>query len=181
MPQLRIAASLALAIVLQLSLRKVWPPLVYIDLPLVVVVYVALQREALQALICGTLAGLAVDGASFGMLGAGGFSKTLTAYVIFFAATRVNLENPLLRIPILATAAAVDASVYVGLHRLLGQPLQAPFVQTIAYRVIGTTIVGTLAMIMLDNLLSTKARQRRQFAERRKVARRTSGLGKRRL
>ena len=63
---------------------------------------------------------------------------------------------------------------------LAGQPLAAPFVQTIAYRVIGTTIIGTLAILMLDNLLSDKARQRRQFADRRKVARRTAGLGKRR-
>jgi rod shape-determining protein MreD len=180
MPQLRIAAVLALAILLQLSLGKVWPPLVYIDLPLVVVVYVALQREAWQALITGTLAGLIVDAASGGVLGSGGFSKTLTAYVIFFAATRVNLENPLLRIPILAAAAALDASVFVGLHRLLGQPLSAPFVQTVAYRLIGTTIVGTLVILMLDNLLSDKARQRRQFSDRRKVARRTSGLRKRR-
>jgi rod shape-determining protein MreD len=180
MPQLRIAAVLALAIVLQLSLRKVWPPLVFIDLPLVIVVYVALQREAWQALITGTLAGLAVDAASGGVLGTGGFSKTLTAYLIFFAATRVNLENPLLRIPILAAAAAIDGCVYVGLHKLLGQTLEAPFVQTIAYRVIGTTIVGTLALLMLDNLLSDKARQRRQFADRRKVAKRASGFGKRR-
>lgn len=180
MPQLRIAAVLVLAILLQLSLRNVWPPLAFIDLPLVIVVYVALQREAWQALITGTLAGLAVDAASGGVLGAGGFSKTLTAYIIFFAATRVNLENPLLRIPLLAAAAALDGSIYVGLHRLLGQPLQAPFVQTIAYRVIGTTIVGTLALLMLDNLLSAKARQKRQFADRRKVARRSSGLGKRR-
>jgi len=180
MPQLRIAAVLALAILLQLSLRKVWPPLVFIDLPLVIVVYVALQREAWQALITGTLAGLIVDAASGGVLGTGGFSKTLTAYLIFYAATRVNLENPLLRIPLLAAAAALDGSVYVGLNRLLGQPLQAPFVQTIAYRVIGTTIIGTLALLMLDNLLSDKARQRRQFADRRKVARRTAGLGKRR-
>jgi rod shape-determining protein MreD len=180
MPQLRIAASLAIAILLQLSLRKVWEPLGFIDLPLVIVVYVALQREAWQALLTGTLAGLAVDAASGGVLGAGGFSKTLTAYLIFFAATRVNLENPLLRIPILAAAAALDGSIYVGLHRLLTQPLQAPFVQTIAYRVIGTTIIGTLVLLMLDNLLSDKARQRRQFADRRKVAKRTTGLGKRR-
>jgi hypothetical protein len=104
----------------------------------------------------------------------------LTAYLIFFAATRVNLENPLLRIPILAAAAALDGCIYVGLHKLLGQSLVAPFVQTIAYHVIGTTIVGTLAILMLDNLMSSKARQRRAFADRRKVAKRTSGLGKRR-
>jgi len=180
MPQLRIAAVLALAILLQLSLRKVWPPLVFIDFPLVVVVYVALQREAWQALITGTLAGLAVDAASGGVIGSGGFSKTLTAYIIFFAATRVNLENPLLRIPILAAAAALDATVYVALHRLLGQPLLMPVVQTIAYRVIGTTIIGTLTILMLDNLLSDKARQRRLFKDRRRVARRSSGMPKRR-
>jgi rod shape-determining protein MreD len=180
MPQLRIAAVLALAILLQLSLRKVWPPLAFIDFPLVVVVYVALQREAWQALITGTLAGLAVDAASIGVIGSGGFSKTLTAYLIFFVATRVNLENPLLRIPILAAAAAMDAGLYVVLHRLFGQPMVTPVVQTIAYRVIGTTIIGTLTILMLDNLLSDKARQRRLFADRRKVARRTSRLGKRR-
>jgi len=175
MPQLRIAAVLALAILLQLSLRAAWAPLVYIDFPLVVVVYVALQREAWQALIAGTLAGLAVDAAS-----GGGFSKTLTAYVIYFAATRVNLENPLLRIPILAAAAAFDAAVYVALHRLLGQTLLTPFVQTVAYRVIGTSVVGTLGILMLDNLLSDKANQRRQFADRRRVARRSAGMPKRR-
>jgi rod shape-determining protein MreD len=179
MPQLRIAAVLALAIVLQLSLRKVWDPLVYIDIPLVVVVYVALQREAWQALIAGTLAGLAVDAASGGIIGAGGFSKTLTAYVVFFAATRVNLENPLLRIPILAVAAALDASVYVGWHRLLGQSLPRPIVQTIAYEVIGTMIIGTLGILLLDNLLSDKARQRRLFADRRRVARRAKAMPKR--
>src|SRR6266404_2390660 len=123
MPQLRIAAVLALAIILQLSLRAVWAPLVFIDFPLVVVVYIALQREAWQALIAGTLAGLAVDAASGGIIGSGGFSKTLVAYVVYFAATRVNLENPLLRIPILAAAASLDGAVYVALHRLLGQPL----------------------------------------------------------
>src|SRR2546425_10064079 len=110
MPELRIAAVLALAILLQLSLRAVWPPLVYIDFPLVVVVYVALQREAWQALIAGTLAGLAVDAASGGIIGSGGFSKTLVAYVVYFAATRVNLENPLLRIPLFVAAAAFDAA-----------------------------------------------------------------------
>ena len=104
MSQLKIAAVLLISIVLQLSLREVWPPLAFIDFPLIVVVYIALQREAWQAFLVGTLAGLIIDARSGGLIGAGGFSKTLTAYVIFFAATRVNLENPLLRIPVLAAA-----------------------------------------------------------------------------
>ena len=180
MPQLRIAAVLALAIILQLSLRQVWPPLVNIDFPLVIVVYIALQREAWQSLIAATIAGLAIDASSGTILGAGGFSKTLTAYVIYFAATRVNLENPLVRIPVLAAAAALQAVVFVGLHRLLAQPLAAPFVPTLAYSVVGTTVIGTVALLMLDNVWSHRSQQRRQFADRRRVARRTRGvLGRR--
>src|SRR5262250_2368804 len=130
MPQLKIAAVLAISIVLQLTLRIVWPPLRYIDFPLIVVVYIALQRDAWQALLVGTLAGIIVDAASGGLIGAGGFSKTLTAYIIYFAATKVNLENPLLRIPVVAAATVVDSAIYVFWLRLLGYPPAMPFVQT---------------------------------------------------
>src|SRR6266513_4715331 len=164
MPQLKIAAVLAISIVLQLSLRAVWPPLSYIDFPLVVVVYIALQRDAWQALLVGTLAGLIVDAASGGLIGAGGFSKTLTAYLIYIAATRVNLENPLLRIPVLAAATLIDSAVYFFWHRSLGNPPSVPFVQTMSYRLIGTTVVGTFALYLLDSLFTERARQRRSFA-----------------
>jgi rod shape-determining protein MreD len=180
MPQLKIAAALAIAIILQLSLRAVWPPLSYIDFPLVVVVYIALQCHAWHALIVGTIAGLAVDAASGGLIGAGGFSKTLTAYVIYVAATRVNLENPLLRIPVLAAATLIDSAIYVFWHRSLGYIPSAPFMQTVSYRLIGTTIMGTLALYMLDSLFTERARQRRTFASRRKGARRGASALKRR-
>jgi len=180
MPQLKIAAVLALAIILQLSLRAVWSPLSYIDFPLVVVVYIALQRHPWQALIVGTIAGLAIDAAGGGLIGAGGFSKTLTAYIIYLAATRVNLENPLLRIPVLSAATLLDSTVYVFWHRSLGYSPSVPFVQTMSYRLIATTIGGTLALFLLDSVFTERARQRRVFASRRKGARRSTGSLKRR-
>src|SRR5262245_44651226 len=180
MPQLKIAAVLAISIVLQLSLRIVWPPLSYIDFPLVVVVYIALQRDAWQALLVGTVAGLIVDAMSGGLIGAGGFSKTLTAYIIYFAATRVNLENPLLRIPVLAAASLIDSAIYVFWHRVLGNPPSAPFVQTMSYRLIATTVAGTLVLYLLDALVAERNSQRRQFATRRRVARRSTGPLRRR-
>jgi rod shape-determining protein MreD len=173
MPQLKIAAVLAIAIVLQLAAGSVWAPLSYIDFPLMVVVYIALQRHAWHALIVGTIAGLAVDAAGGGLIGAGGFSKTLTAYVIYFAATRVNLENTLLRIPVLAAATLLDSSIYVFWHRSLGYPPSMPFVQTVSYRLISTTIVGTFILYLLDSVFTDRARQRRSFASRRKGARRS--------
>lgn len=180
MPQFKIAAVLAIALILQLSLRQVWPPLSYIDFPLIVVVYVALQRDAWQALIVGTIAGLVVDAPSGGLLGAGGFSKTLTAYLVYFAATRINLENALLRIPVLAAATLVDSAVYFFWQRSLGNSPSAPFVQTISYSLIGTTVAGTFVFYMLDSVFSERASQRRTFATRRRVARRSTGPLKRR-
>ena len=180
MSQIKIAVVLLLSILLQLSLREIWQPLSYIDFPLVVVVYIALQRDAWQALLVGTLAGVIVDAASGGLIGAGGFSKTLTAYVIYFAATKINLENPLLRIPVLATASLLDSAIYVFWHRVRGYPPLVPFVQTMSYKLIATTVAGTLVLYMLDALVAEKSAQRRQFATRRRVARRSTGPLRRR-
>ena len=180
MPQLKFLAALAAAIILQLSLPGIWKPLAYIDFPLMVVVYIALQREAWQALFVATVAGLAVDAAGGGLLGAGGFSKTLTAYIVYFAATRVNLENALIRIPVLAAATVVDSAIYVFWHKSLGYPPGVPFVQTVVYRVIATTVVGTVMLCFLGSFLTQQGTQRRQFASRRRVARRTTGSLRRR-
>ena len=180
MSHIKIAVVLSVAILLQLLLREVWRPLAYIDFPLVVVVYIALQRDAWKALLVGTLAGLIVDAGSGGLVGAGGFSKTLTAYIIYFAATRVNLENPLLRIPVLAAGSVLDSAIYVFWHRVLGYPPVVPFVQTMSYKLIATTVVGTLALYLLDAIVAERSAQRRQFATRRRVARRSTGPLRRR-
>lgn len=180
MPPIKLAVILIVSVALQLLLRSVWEPLSYIDFPLVVVVYIALQREAWQALVVATLAGLIVDAQSGGLIGAGGFSKTLTAYIIYFAATKVNLENPLLRIPVLAAATVLDSGIYVFWHRLLGYPPSVPLVQTMSYKLIATTVVGTLVLYLIDSIVAERSAQRRQFATRRRVARRTTGSLRRR-
>lgn len=179
--RLKIAVCVALAVVLQSSLRVLWPPLAYADLPLVVVVYFALRRDALLAVVVGTAAGLATDALSQGLLGAGGFSKTLTAYLIAAIMTRVMLDNTLLRIPVLAGAAAFDALVYNLLHRLLGQvptPMGESLAETAAFKIIWTTVAGTALAYLLDKFFSEQARQRRQFAFRRRIARRALGRKK---
>ena len=181
MRQLKIAVILFVAVVLQSSLRTIWNPLVYLDLPLVVVVYFALQRDPVQAVVIGTLAGLATDVFSGAVLGTGGFSKTLTAYMIATLATRIMIDNPLARIPVLAGAVLIDASVFFFLNRVFGQATRGPFVEILSYSLIATTIAGTLILYLLDMLFSERARQRRQLAVRRRGARRNPmRLGKRR-
>ena len=179
--KLKIALCVALAVLLQSSLRALWQPLAYADLPLVMVVYFALRRDALQAVVIATLTGLATDVMGGGLLGAGGFSKTLTAYLIAAIVTRIALDNPLLRIPVLAGAAGFDTLIYIFLHRLLGQsitPMGDSLAETAAFKVIGTTVAGTFLAYLLDTFFSERAHQRRQFAFRRRVARRSLGRRK---
>ena len=177
----KIAAGVVLAVVMQSSLSAVWAPFRYVDLPLVVVVYFALRRDAVLAVIIGTVAGLSSDLLSGGLLGASGFSMTLTAYLLAALVTRVMIDNPLLRIPVIAGAAAFNTVVYLLLHQFLGQPPNppGPIAETMAYGVIWTTVVGTAVAFVLDLFFneSTRVRQRRAFAFRRRIARR--GLGRR--
>lgn len=181
MRQLKIALVLAAAIVLQSTRPANWAPYIYFDLPLIVVVYFALQRDALQALLVGAIGGLATDALSRGLLGAGSFSKTLTAYVIVSVAARVNLDNSLARIPVLAGASLLDDTVYVLLHRMLGQSSDYPFIERASFKLIGTTVAGTVILYLLDAVFSERAKQRRKLAFRRRVARRgIVRLGRRR-
>jgi len=173
----KLAACVALAVVLQSSMRALWGPLAYADLPLAVVVYFALRRDAVMAVMIGAAAGLASDVLSEGLLGAGGFAMTLTAYLIAALVTRVMIDNPLLRIPVIAGATAFETVVYLLLHQFLGQPPGSPqggtMAETFAYRVIWTTVAGTAVAFLLDGLFNETSRlRRRHFAFRRRIARR---------
>ena len=117
------------------------------------------------------------------VLGANGFSMTLTAYLLAALVTRVMIDNKLLRIPVLAGAVGFQTVVYLLLHQLLGQPPTGPvggtIAETFAYHVIWTTVIGTAVAFALDLFFSGSPRlqRRRAFAFRRRLARR--GLGRR--
>jgi hypothetical protein len=85
------------------------------------------------------------------------------------------LDTTLLRIPVLFGASLIDNLVYVGMHRLLGQTPPLPFVPGLAYKLMATTVVGTALLYLYEAYFSEKARQRRQFGVRRRVARRPAG------
>ena len=174
MEQVKLTVALIIAVLLQWTLRNVAEPLVYVDFVLIVVVYSALQRNSLRAILFGTFSGLAVDALSGGLLGANGFTKTLIAYIVSEIARRVYMDNLLLRIPVIAGACFLDNALFYGLHRLLGQEMSGDFWINISYALIGTTVVGTAVYIFFDNFLSEKAsnRKREMFPARRSSRRR---------
>ena len=182
MEQVKITVALIIAIILQWTLRNVHEGFMYVDFPLIIIVYAALQRNTIKALIFGMISGIAVDALSGGLLGANGFTKTLIAFVVSEIARRVYLDNLLVQIPVIAGACLLDSLVFFGLHRLFGQELSMPVLETTAYRLIGTTIAGTLIYLILGNISvdSLKRRRRDSFSSRRQTRRRNPiRLGKR--
>ena len=174
MENVKITIALIIAVMLQWTLRSVAEPLAYIDFPLIIVVYAALQRNSIKAILFGSVAGIAVDALSSGLLGANGFSKTLVAYLVSELARRVYLDNLLLRIPVIAGACLLDDLVYWGMHWLLGQLPTVPVFVVISYTLIGTTIAGTIIYLLLDFVFSERVRPRRRemFPTRRQTRRR---------
>lgn len=174
MDQLKITIALIIAVLLQWTLRNVAEPFAYIDFPIIIVVYAALQRDTLKAIFFGTFAGIAVDALSGGLLGANGFSKTLIAYMVSELARRVYMDNLLLRIPVIAGACLLDDLIYFGMHRLLGKAPPGDVVEVLSYSLIGTTIAGTIVYIILDYFLTNRVRnkKREMFPTRRQTRRR---------
>jgi rod shape-determining protein MreD len=174
MENVKITIALIVAVLLQWTLRNVAEPFAYVDFPLIIVVYAALQRNSVKAILFGTVAGIAVDALSGGLLGANGFSKTLVAYLVSELARRVYMDNLLLRIPVIAGACLLDDLVYFGMHWLLGQAPDVPILEGISYSLIGTTIAGTIVYLLLDFMSAERLRPRRRemFPTRRQTRRR---------
>src|SRR4051812_18708441 len=182
MEGVRLTIAIIIAVILQWTLRNITEAFVYIDFPLIVVVYAALQRNSIRAILFGTLSGIAVDALSGGLIGANGFSKTLVAYIITEIARRVYLDNLLLRIPVIAGACILDDLVYYGVHRLLGKLPSNPLIETMAYTLLGTTIAGTIIFLIMEISFSDRQRPKKRdmFTQRRQTRRRNPiRLGKR--
>src|SRR5580765_8810507 len=143
MEGVKLTIALIIAVLLQWTLRNVAEPFMFVDFPLIIVVYAALQRNSIRAILYGTFAGISVDALSGGLLGANGFTKTLIAYAVSEIARRVYMDNLLLRIPVIAGACFLDVALYYGLHRVLGQLPSGGVLVTAAYSRIGTTVAGT--------------------------------------
>ena len=75
-----IIAICTLAVLLQATLGYFAPSLILIDFVLIAVVYLALQRDQVQAVVAGALAGIALDALSAGsILGANGLTEIKNA------------------------------------------------------------------------------------------------------
>lgn len=165
MHTLKIAACLAAALLAQLLLAKYFAFSRYLDLPLVLAVYFGLQRAPLLGMLAGLLAGLGDDIISGGILGIGGFSKTLLGYLVAIGSIKFSLENKLIRLFVVTIASAINTLLFVGLNFMLGQSPPyieslSRFVSALGWKALADTVAAAAIYLLMDRIFAQKEPKR---------------------
>lgn len=157
----RVAVAIALALVLQTTLAHVTiRGAVAVDLVLVVVVYVGLSSGPMTGMLAGTVAGLAQDALSGGIVGIGGLADTIVGFVAGLVGTQFIVTQPLTRMVIFFGATVLRAVVFIGLYVLLGlRRFPNPYA-AVAIQGVGNAIVGVVAFEVVDVLPGFLERRR---------------------
>jgi rod shape-determining protein MreD len=90
-----------------------------VNLVLVAVVYVALAFGPAAGLVAGSAGGLVQDALAGGIIGVGGFSKTLVGFVVGVLAAQFIVAQPLPRLVMFFAATVVHELCYQALYALV--------------------------------------------------------------
>ncbi len=179
---LTILGCLLVAGFLQTTLVHVAPDwlarwLGYIDWLMLVTVYIALQRNPLQGMLTGAVAG-AIHDAQSGMpaFGVAGLAYVAAAYVTYSITALVVVDNLLVRYVAVAASSLLNTGIRLVFYALLGlslpdlaggKTITANFVFTLLIHL----IASTLLYILLDRIFlkGDDLRRRRTLARRRRL------------
>jgi rod shape-determining protein MreD len=128
-----------------------------------VVVYNALTAGRVSGMLMGTVAGLAQDALSGGVLGMGGLSKTIVGYTVGVVSTQFIVTHTVTRFVVFFLATVLSAAVFMGLYELLGlRDFGLPYA-AVAGQGVANAVVGVLAFKAVE--LMPGAVERRRLAK----------------
>jgi rod shape-determining protein MreD len=154
---LAVAAALAFQ---QTILARYVRGAVYLDLVLVVVVYVALTSGPVAGLLTGTFAGLIQDALTTGVIGIGGLAKTLVGFLAGIVGTQFIVAQPVPRFCVFFGASLVHAVVFIGLYTLLDlRHFGTPYAAVVG-QAAGNAAVGVVAFQLAELLPGAVERRR---------------------
>lgn len=164
----RVLLALVAAVAIQTTLSGwVLRGTTALDLVLIVVVYVAMTSGPTTGLLAGTVAGLAQDALSSGVLGIGGLAKTLVGYGVGVLSAQFIINGVLPRFLVFLLATVAHAAVFIGLYVVLDLrvfPSPWPAVLTQA---VGNGMVGVVLAEVMELLPGVAARRRERRSFRR--------------
>jgi len=135
-----------------------------IDLVLIAVLYVGLTFGPVLGLLAGTLAGLAQDALSSGVLGMGGLAKTIVGFAVGVVGTQFIVVSPLPRFLVFFLGAYLHAALLIGAYALLDLRQFSPPYTVVAAEVAGHAAANALVGVVVFQLLELlpEAWQRRK-------------------
>lgn len=129
------------------------------DIPLIVVVLLALRRGPEFGCVGGFAAGLLQDAAGGGLLGVQALTKALIGFGIGALGTRLRVTQPLVQVPGLVLLSVVEGLVRFALLKLFHFP--APFGELMTYVVLPQSLYnGFLGAALVLAMAWTHERQR---------------------
>jgi rod shape-determining protein MreD len=141
------------AILFQVYVPLYLPLLHYLELPLLVTVYLAVSRRSqIGGALIGSAIGLVQDALSYQPLGILGMVKTLVGYAAASLGVRLDTEHAAVRLALGAIFFLIHQSLYWLVRRtLLGAPTGLEVPQTLLAAV-ANGLVGVLLFAVLDKL-----------------------------
>ncbi len=133
----------------------------YVDLYLIVVVYISVRRSQEHALLMGAAAGLLQDVFNQTLFGIHGFSKCLIAFVISGLGSHFMLNQPLPKFGALALGTLAEFCIAWALLSMLGQKIPDPVI--LLQRSLANGAAGLLLFLVLDRMDGSSARTVRAY------------------
>jgi rod shape-determining protein MreD len=141
------------AILFQVYVPRFFPFLAYLELPLLVTVFLALmRRRPATGALAGAAIGIAQDSLSTHPLGMFGIAKTLAGYLSASLSTRFDADNVLLRFLLTFGLYLLHQVVFWAMSRgLLGQ---SPPLEALEWVIFGflNAVVAVPLFLVLDRL-----------------------------
>lgn len=144
---------LLLAGSLEILLSRMLPELRrYLDLPLILVLYLSIHSTAAKGAFWGTCFGLLADLLSGTLLGLNGLSKTLIGFLVGILRLRAAVEDALGRMLLLGAAACLDTVLIVAILDLLGRAFLDSSVPFFVMRGLLTAVFGVFVFRGYDRI-----------------------------
>jgi rod shape-determining protein MreD len=139
------------ALVLQAWLPRVLGRFAYMDLPLLVTIYFALNRRSpIHGTLLGAVLGMAQDGLTQGAIGIHGIANTVVGFLAASIGIRIVVENNFIRMVLnFAFTLLSSALVLFVVHILLGLDWQSNWLEEVL-RAAGNGVIGLVLFPLLD-------------------------------
>ncbi len=161
MNALRMAGILAAALVVQTTLaRFLVRGSIGVDLVLVAVVYLSLRAGPTAGIVSGTLAGLAQDALTTGIVGIGSLGKAVVGYLSGTVGRAFIVAQPVPRFLVFFAATLVEMAIVVLFHLALDPVRSAVPAGAVVAQALGNALVGVVAFQLAESVPRALERRR---------------------